>query len=149
MIPNVTIAYLVEIFPYAQRARGIAIFQFFGKAAQFFGTNVNPIGFDGIGWQYLLFYCCWIAAETVMIYFLWPETSNRSLEELAFRKSLACPLWTYLYRLVCLTHLVVFEEDDRNLALSRAAEAKLHHDTTPSHLEELDEKGAVTTKEEV
>lgn len=39
-----TYTYLVEIFPYAQRARGIAIFQFFGKAAQFFGTNVNPIG---------------------------------------------------------------------------------------------------------
>ncbi len=37
-------AYLVEIFPYAQRARGISIFQFFGKGAQFFGTNVNPIG---------------------------------------------------------------------------------------------------------
>jgi len=37
-------AYLIEIFPFAQRARGIAIFQFWGKAAQFFGTNVNPIG---------------------------------------------------------------------------------------------------------
>ena len=37
-------AFLVELFPYAQRARGIAIFQFFGKGAQFFGTNVNPIG---------------------------------------------------------------------------------------------------------
>jgi len=37
-------AFLVELFPYAQRARGLAIFQFFGKGAQFFGTNVNPVG---------------------------------------------------------------------------------------------------------
>lgn len=83
-------AYLVEIFPYAQRARGIAIFQFWGKAAQFFGTNVNPIGTQAIGWKYLLVYCCWIFAEAALIWFLWPETSNRSLEELAFCE---CP-WT-------------------------------------------------------
>ncbi|KAK3500417.1 general substrate transporter [Neurospora hispaniola] len=79
-----TYTYLVEIFPYAQRARGIAIFQFWGKAAQFFGTNVNPIGTQAIGWKYLLVYCCWIFAEAALIWFLWPETSNRSLEELAF-----------------------------------------------------------------
>lgn len=79
-----TYTYLIEIFPYAQRARGIAIFQFWGKAAQFFGTNVNPVGTKAIGWKYLLVYCCWIFVEAVLIYFLWPETSNRSLEELAF-----------------------------------------------------------------
>ncbi|KAL2148142.1 hypothetical protein VTH82DRAFT_8743 [Thermothelomyces myriococcoides] len=79
-----TYTYLIEIFPFAQRARGIAIFQFWGKAAQFFGTNVNPIGTQAIGWKFLLVYCCWIFAEAVMIWFLWPETSGRSLEELAF-----------------------------------------------------------------
>ncbi|KAK3369898.1 general substrate transporter [Podospora didyma] len=79
-----TYTYLIEIFPYAQRARGISIFQFWGKAAQFFGTNVNPIGTQAIGWKYLLVYCCWIFVEAILIWFLWPETSNRSLEELAF-----------------------------------------------------------------
>ncbi|KAK5660008.1 hypothetical protein OQA88_13476 [Cercophora sp. LCS_1] len=79
-----TYTYLIEIFPFAQRARGIAIFQFWGKAAQFFGTNVNPIGTQAIGWKYLLVYCCWIFFEAVCIWFLWPETSGRSLEELAF-----------------------------------------------------------------
>ncbi len=88
-------AYLVEIFPYAQRARGISIFQFFGKAAQFFGTNVNPIGLGDIGWKFLLVYCCWIVVEALMIYFLWPETSSRSLEELAFCKQPpSCLPWT-------------------------------------------------------
>ncbi|KAM7187503.1 lactose permease [Naviculisporaceae sp. PSN 640] len=79
-----TYTYLIEIFPFAQRARGIAIFQFWGKAAQFFGTYVNPIGTGAIGWKWLLVYCCWILVEAVLIYFLWPETSGRSLEELAF-----------------------------------------------------------------
>ncbi|CAK7235365.1 hypothetical protein SBRCBS47491_009268 [Sporothrix bragantina] len=79
-----TYTYLVEIFPYAQRARGIAIFQFFGKAAQFFGTNVNPVGLDAIGWKFLLVYSCWIVVEAGLIYWLWPETSGRTLEELAF-----------------------------------------------------------------
>ncbi|KAI0470613.1 general substrate transporter [Xylariaceae sp. FL0804] len=82
-----TYTFLVELFPYAMRARGIAIFQFFGKAAQFFGTNVNPVGLDpvrGIGWRFLIVYCCWIAVEALLIWWLWPETSGRTLEELAF-----------------------------------------------------------------
>jgi hypothetical protein len=91
-------AYLIEIFPYAQRARGISIFQFWGKAAQFFSTNVNPIGTAAIGWKYLLVYCCWIFVEAVLIWFLWPETSGRSLEELAFRASPTpfYPFWIHI-----------------------------------------------------
>lgn len=34
-------AYLVELFPYAERARGIAIEQFFGRIANFFSTYVS------------------------------------------------------------------------------------------------------------
>ncbi|OAA67047.1 General substrate transporter [Niveomyces insectorum RCEF 264] len=79
-----TYTYLVEIFPYAQRARGISIFQFFGKAAQFFATNVSPIGLERIGWKFLLVYCIWIVIEAGLIFWLWPETSGRTLEELAF-----------------------------------------------------------------
>lgn len=54
---------------------------------QFFGTNVNPVGLDpvtGIGWKFLIVYCCWIAVEAFLMWYLWPETSNRTLEELAF-----------------------------------------------------------------
>jgi hypothetical protein len=54
---------------------------------QFFGTNVNPVGLDpvkGIGWKFLIVYSVWILIEGILIYFLWPETSGRTLEELAF-----------------------------------------------------------------
>ena len=49
---------------------------------------MNPVGLDpvnGIGWKFLIVYCAWIAVETILIWWLWPETSGRTLEELAFR----------------------------------------------------------------
>jgi len=101
-----TYTFLVELFPYAQRARGIAIFQFFGKGAQFFGTNVNPIGFGAIGWKFLLVYCCWIAVEALLIFWLWPETSGRTLEELAF----------------------LFEDDERRERARRSVDKTLSED---------------------
>ncbi|KAH8645997.1 general substrate transporter [Tricladium varicosporioides] len=79
-----TYTYLVELWPYAERSRGIAWFQFFGKAAGFFATYVNPIGLAAIAWKFLLVYICWLAFEIVFIYFLFPETHGRTLEELSF-----------------------------------------------------------------
>lgn len=78
------LAYLVELWPYAERSRGIAWFQFFGKAAGFFATYVNPIGLAAIAWKFLLVYVCWLAFEIVFIYFTFPETHGRTLEELSF-----------------------------------------------------------------
>jgi hypothetical protein len=80
------IAYLVELWPYALRSRGIAFFQFFGRSANFFTTFVNPIGLDNIAWKWLIVYCCWLAYEIVFVWFMFPETFGRTLEELAFRK---------------------------------------------------------------
>ncbi|KAF2744761.1 hexose transporter-like protein [Sporormia fimetaria CBS 119925] len=79
-----TYTYLVELFPFAQRAKGITIFQFFGRSAGFFTTFVNPIGLDTIKWKWLITYCCWLAFENVFVYFMFPETYGRTLEELAF-----------------------------------------------------------------
>ncbi|KAF2729713.1 hexose transporter-like protein [Polyplosphaeria fusca] len=79
-----TYTYLIELFPFAQRARGITIFQFFGRGAAFFTTFVNPIGLDNIKWKWLITYCCWLGFECVFVYFMFPETYGRTLEELAF-----------------------------------------------------------------
>lgn len=69
-----------------ERSRGIAVFQLFGRLAGFFTTFVNPIGLLNIKWKWLIVYVCWLAYEVVFIYFLFPETANRTLEELAFCK---------------------------------------------------------------
>jgi len=100
---SLTYTYLVELFPYAERTRGLAFFQFFGRGAAFFATFVNPIGLDKISWRWLLVYCCWVLFEIVVIYFFFPETYNRTLEELSFCKfTLACGLGTVLIFQQCL-----------------------------------------------
>lgn len=83
---NALSAFLVEIFPYAQRTMGIGIEQIFGKAGGFFSTNVNPIALTAIDWKFFAIYCGWIIFEFLTVFFLYPETYNRTLEELAFCK---------------------------------------------------------------
>jgi hypothetical protein len=68
------------------RSRGLSWFQFYGRGASFFATYVNPIGLARITWKWLLVYCCWLVFEVVFIYFFFPETQGRTLEELSFRK---------------------------------------------------------------
>ncbi|KFY43750.1 hypothetical protein V494_01818 [Pseudogymnoascus sp. VKM F-4513 (FW-928)] len=79
-----TYTFLVELFPYAERSRGIGIEQLFGKLGGFFSIYVNPIAFDAIGWKYFAIYCGWIFFELNFIYWIYPETYGRTLEELAF-----------------------------------------------------------------
>ncbi|KAL7282766.1 hexose transporter [Trametes coccinea BRFM310] len=79
-----TYTYLVELFPFHARAKGIAVFQWWGRAAGFFNQFVNPIGIQNAGWKYYISYCIFLLFEAVFVWFLFPETSNRSLEELAF-----------------------------------------------------------------
>jgi hypothetical protein len=77
---------MVEVWPYAERSRGIAAFQLFGRLANFFTTFVNPIGLDNVGWRYLISYCVWLGYEVCFVYWMFPETFGRTLEELAFSK---------------------------------------------------------------
>lgn len=59
--------YLVEIFPFQQRAKGIAFEQLMVRFAVFFNTYVNPIALDRIGWKYYIVYCVWILVEIVTV----------------------------------------------------------------------------------
>ncbi|KAF5650823.1 general substrate transporter [Fusarium tjaetaba] len=79
-----TYTYLVEIWPYAERSRGIALQQFFSRGASFATTFINPIGLENIGWKYFISYCVILALEIAFVYFFFAETSGRTLEELAF-----------------------------------------------------------------
>ncbi|KAF9266151.1 hexose transporter [Marasmius fiardii PR-910] len=79
-----TYTFLVELFPYHVRAKGITVFQWFSRMAGFFNQFVNPIGIANAGWKYYLSYVVFLAFEVAFVYFLFPETGNRTLEELAF-----------------------------------------------------------------
>jgi len=75
---------MVEIFPYQQRAQGIAVEQLAVRCAVFFNTYVNPIALAAIAWKYYIVYCVWILVEIGTVYLMFPETYNQSLEELSF-----------------------------------------------------------------
>ncbi|KYG13808.1 hypothetical protein FVEG_14129 [Fusarium verticillioides 7600] len=79
-----TYTYLVEIWPYAERSRGIALQQFFSRGASFATTFINPIGLENVGWKYFISYCIILALEIAFVYFFFAETSGRTLEELTF-----------------------------------------------------------------
>jgi hypothetical protein len=111
-----TYTYLVELFPYAQRARGIGVEQFFGKAAGFFSNNVNPIALDAIGWKFMAIYCAWIFFEFCFQFTFYPETTGRTLEELAF----------------------LFEDNELNTRAVAAVEKQIHHEDNHPNVE-LDE----------
>ncbi|KAF5370973.1 hypothetical protein D9757_009896 [Collybiopsis confluens] len=79
-----TYTFLVELFPFHVRAKGITVFQWFSRMAGFFNQFVNPIGINNAGWKYYISYCIWLLFEVVFVWMFFPETSNRTLEELAF-----------------------------------------------------------------
>ncbi|KAF8550484.1 MFS general substrate transporter [Imleria badia] len=79
-----TFTYLVELFPFHVRAKGIALYQMWCRGGGFFGDFVNPIGIDFAGWRWYIIYCVWNAFQVVFVYIMFPETSGRTLEELTF-----------------------------------------------------------------
>jgi len=79
-----TYTFLVELFPFHTRAKGVSIFQWWTRSAGFVTQFVDPIGIEAAGWKYYIIYCMWIAFEVAFVYFMFPETSGRTLEELAF-----------------------------------------------------------------
>ncbi|KAJ5698854.1 MFS sugar transporter [Penicillium macrosclerotiorum] len=120
-----TYTYLIELFPYMGRSRGISWFQFYGRGAGFFATYVNPVGLSRIAWKWLLVYCCWLVFELVFIYFFFPETAGRTLEELSF----------------------MFEDKDKANEVAAAVHKQLGEDDEKkkgtSHLEIQETKSAV------
>lgn len=78
-----SIAYPVEILPYHLRAKGLSLCLTVVFAAGFFNQYVNPIAFDAIAWKFYFVYIGCLAVFLVLIYFFFPETKGRTLEEIS------------------------------------------------------------------
>ncbi|KAL5113433.1 hypothetical protein ACEQ8H_008701 [Pleosporales sp. CAS-2024a] len=115
-----TYVYMVEIFPYYVRTKGLSWFQLFGRTASLFGSNVNPIGLDDLGWKYLIVYIAWLVLEVIFIYFLFPETYGKTLEELTF----------------------LFDSENQGRQELAASAAKIVQDPTLTVVHEVGEKKA-------
>ncbi|KUJ19850.1 MFS sugar transporter-like protein [Mollisia scopiformis] len=74
--------YPVEVLSFEMRAKGMAFSGLFVNI----GTLVNQFGFPvalaNIKWKTYLVFMVWCAIQAIIIYFLIPETKNRTLEEL-------------------------------------------------------------------
>lgn len=77
------IAYPAEILPFQLRAKGIAVTLSTDAVACFFNQYVNPVAFDAIQWRYYIVYVGCLAFFLASVYFLFPETKGRSLEEVS------------------------------------------------------------------
>ncbi|KAM5341964.1 hypothetical protein ACJ41O_014995 [Fusarium nematophilum] len=64
------------------RAKGSSVKFLFINIAMIVNTFGISVGIKEIGWRLYLVYIIWIAIEIVVIYFFFPETAGKTLEEL-------------------------------------------------------------------
>jgi MFS family permease len=76
-------AYPVEIYPYTLRGRGLTVTLISTFVGLIIGQFVNPIAMESLGWKYYIVFCVLLAVLFVLVYFLFPETKGRTLEQIA------------------------------------------------------------------
>lgn len=77
------IAYPAEILPFQLRAKGLAVTLTTDAIACFFNQYVNPVAFDAMRWKYYFVYVGCLVLFFAIVYFFFPETKGRSLEEVS------------------------------------------------------------------
>lgn len=76
-------AYPVEIWQYTMRSRGVTFSLVINYAGLILGQFVNPIAMKNLGWKYYIVFCGLLTVLVVLVYFLFPETKGRTLEEIS------------------------------------------------------------------
>lgn len=113
-------SYPTELFPYEWRSWGVAFTLIVTNLVLIIGQVCNPIAMARLGWRYYILFCILDALFIVQVWFLFPETKGKSLEELAdiFDKLEARSL-------VDVEGSKLSDGDDME------KNKKVHHDTTP------------------
>jgi hypothetical protein len=73
------IAYPAEILPFQLRAKGLTT----DSIACFFNQYVNPVAFEALQWKYFIAYIGCLVVAISVVYFSFPETQGKSLEEIS------------------------------------------------------------------
>ncbi|KAK7219012.1 hypothetical protein V2G26_007015 [Clonostachys chloroleuca] len=74
--------YPTEINSIAMRTKGAAVSTATNWITNFFIVEITPIGIQNLGWKFWIVFTVFNAAFMPVIYFLYPETANRTLEDL-------------------------------------------------------------------
>jgi MFS family permease len=74
--------YPTEINSLPMRTKGAAIATMTNWLANFVVVQITPIGIRNLGWRFWIVFTVFNAVCIPIIYFLYPETANRSLEDM-------------------------------------------------------------------
>ncbi|KAF4339601.1 hexose carrier [Fusarium beomiforme] len=74
--------YPTEINSIAMRTKGAAVSTATNWLTNFIIVEITPIGIQNLGWKFWIVFTVFNAAFLPVIYFLYPETANRTLEDL-------------------------------------------------------------------
>lgn len=86
--------YPVEVLSYEIRAKGMAFSSLFTSAAMLVMQFGMPVAMKNIAWKTYIVFCVWCVIQSGILYFLVPETKNRTLEELDHIFSSSSPVKT-------------------------------------------------------
>lgn len=75
--------YPTEIFPFKVRAAGTTFFKFWNCGFGLFAAFILPIAMDNIGWKYYMINASYNVLFLPIIWYVWVETKNITLEEVA------------------------------------------------------------------
>ncbi|KAK9311650.1 general substrate transporter [Lipomyces starkeyi] len=76
-------AYVVEIYQYTLRGRGVTASYTVNYCGLILGNFVNPVAMKKIGWHYYILFCVLLTFSFTLIWFFFPETKGHTLEEIA------------------------------------------------------------------
>ncbi|CAK9784796.1 general substrate transporter [Cutaneotrichosporon oleaginosum] len=74
--------YQSEIFPMHMRALGTSVSTASNWLNNVIIAQITPFAFAKLGWRYFLVYACTCVSNAIVSYFLFPETKNKTLEEI-------------------------------------------------------------------
>ncbi|KAG9944944.1 putative sugar transporter, partial [Aureobasidium melanogenum] len=74
--------YPVEVLSFEMRAKGMAFSSLAVNAGGLLNQFAWPVSLENIGWKTYIIFIIWCVAQTVIIWYWFPETKNRTLEEL-------------------------------------------------------------------
>lgn len=75
--------YIMEVVPYSLRSKASMLYQLTGNLAGIYNSFANPVAMTAITWKYYIVWCVVIAINFTLIFFFFPETKGRGLEEVA------------------------------------------------------------------
>jgi sugar porter (SP) family MFS transporter len=75
--------YSTEIFPFKVRAAGATMFKFWNCGFGLLAAFILPIAMTNTGWKYYIINASYDLVLFPIIIFIWVETKNKSLEEIA------------------------------------------------------------------